>query len=390
MAWVLPVPALASSTVVPVGSGPQTSKARWGRTVTASPAVRVPAAGTTAGRRARRTGPARRRQVSSGGVAVSRVVERRPPSPDLQRGRRRRPHPGSLPVAHFSWPGTRHRRRRHRANRWVGVFGGALDRHRQRLAQALVVQLDQLLQHRRCACRRDSGVQRRALRPATLDRDRQSLRPRRVGIGGGQGDNAIQACSRAAGAELAVGDRDQAVSCRPPTVPRNCRPSGQLDDDVDRPARRGPQRRGPVDQRPEVVEDVFQGADAERTGRQHPAPPFGLPAVRLRGPRRAGRAATGRRRPTSAGVQFDGQRIGRVVLLEPDSDVQPLPQEALGRVGQQRDQRPPGRCPAAAAAGSGDGRNSGTGCRGPAAARAPPSAAGSKVNGAGPAERRRA
>ena len=84
--------------------------------------------------------------------------------------------------------------------------------------------------------------------------------------------------------------------------------------------------------------------------------------------------------PQFQAVQVDRQRVGRVVLLEPDPHVQPLPQEPLGRVGEQRDQfaRSMSR---AAAAGSGAAETPERAGRGPAAALAPRSAVGSKVNG---------
>ena len=87
--------------------------------------------------------------------------------------------------------------------------------------------------------------------------------------------------------------------------------------------------------------------------RQNPAPPFRLPAVLF--------ADTGEPVPQQPvadtpglqSVQFDGQRIGRVVLLEPHADVQPLAQESLGGMGQQARSGRPGRCRPAAARAAG-------------------------------------
>ena len=79
-----------------------------------------------------------------------------------------------------------------------------------------------------------------------------------------------------------------------------------------------------------------RGAELER--RQHPAPQFRLPAVVLGHPGQSGPQQPVADAPLFQAVQVDGQRVGRIVLLEPDPHIQPLPQEALGRVGEQRDQ----------------------------------------------------
>ena len=256
--------------------------------------------------------------------------------------------------------------------------------------ESLVVQLDQLLER--------SGEPSPGAASASTHVGRPgSPRPTVAAVQGVSGSErsgpAVRStpCSRSVGPSLL----NLIETSTRPVHPAPCRAADGRR--PARPARRpcGAGRRAgavPLDQRPNL------GQHLDRAVRPPSGPGGSTPrrhsACRQSSSSTPASRSRSIRSPTlhfSNASSSTGQRVGRVVLLEADPDVQPLPQEALEPGGSAARSGRSDRCPSGCRAGSGAGRNGGAGPRAAGAPPAPrPARPGRSVNGpAGRARRAR-
>ena len=320
--YVLPVPALASSTVTPVGSGPQMSN---GRLTARSPPRR--ASSPRHSRSAycpKRVGSAGSQRSSSRGGASSSAAKRRtPPNDELVLG---------LPVLLREAVGLPLRRARS-----PPAANAADVRHdeRQRLAHPAVVEIDE---HRQLAPAPPRATAPGSARPSPARCD-ASPRARPIVAAsndpprGAQREQPHPRPEPVARVDLRVRDASSAATrARPGTVPVSRRPPTSTLTSTDRPAppraARAPARRS----RPRPARSPAITGYPSCPGGSLPRGDLGQdrrPALRARpSPRRA---AAGRR-PTSRGVELDRQRVGDLVGVVADADPEPLAQERAHRV----------------------------------------------------------
>ncbi len=129
------------------------------------------------------------------------------------------------------------------------------------------------------------------------------------------------------------------LPCSPPTVPTTRLPSGSATSTSRSRCLADQVRLSRRDERLHVVEHPGEHGLAQRPGRQLAAAPLGLPAAVQRRARPAGRAAAGRRPPTAASPSSStGSASAPVVLAGEQRQPDPLAQELLHRVLDERDQ----------------------------------------------------
>ena len=367
MVNVLPVPALASRTVTPCGSGPQTSNGLMSvMSVTARRPPRVRARRPTGAGRSGRSGSSRCRpsrrpaRRCCGGSAVSSSKLRMPPRTSWCS--RSASSLGKLqPDSHALRPALSASRA---GERGCGVGGRGHAGERERLAHAAVVEVDegrellerQLLARGRVVReRREPGDRdRRAVRRAGPRLPDRGRRERALGVRRGQRQPADVGREPVAGVDPRVGDGPQHVAVDAGDRPAERAPVIERDLDVDR-RRLGAFVELRVRGRRDVRDDRAHLGDhgvGELARRQRPARDLGGDA---RLDARAREDAVEQPLPDTPAlerVELDRQRVFDLVGVVPDADAEPLAQERAGR----------------------DARRSARGPRAPRAARSPPAA----------------